>query len=62
MRIFFWVVSLLSGLAAGGMLLFTLTSSNGAPQEAAGAAIACGFAIIPYVFARAISELIRKEN
>lgn len=36
-------------------LVATLTSSNGAPQEAAGAAIAVAFVIIPYCFGRAVT-------
>lgn len=58
MKAFCWVVTLICcGIAT--LTLFTaMTQSNGAPQEAAGAAIACAIAIIPYVFSRAISELI----
>lgn len=62
MKILFWVISLLGAIVGGGMLLIAVTSSNGAPQEAAGAAMACGFAIIPYVFARAVSELVKNES
>jgi hypothetical protein len=46
------------GCLIGGMFLFmAVTSANGAPQEAAGAAIAVAFAVIPYCFARSIQEM-----
>jgi hypothetical protein len=35
----------------------TFTASSGAPQEAAGAAMASAVVIIPYVFTRAIEAL-----
>jgi hypothetical protein len=35
----------------------TFTTSEGAPQQAAGAAIAAAIAVIPYVFSRAVAEL-----
>lgn len=60
-----WLVCILACLLAGAILFFTITSSEGAPQQAAGAAIACAFAIIPYVFARAFEKMPgprRKEN
>lgn len=48
------------GVAVGGFILVTaLLGSNGAPQEAAGAALGCGFAILPYVLARAFDEITR---
>jgi hypothetical protein len=37
----------------------TIASASGAPQQAAGAAMACLIAIVPYVFARSIQELFR---
>jgi hypothetical protein len=36
----------------GGWLLLGLKAANGAPQEAAVGAIACAFAVVPYVLAR----------
>lgn len=54
--------------AAGGALLLavTLFSSQSAPQQAAGAAMALGLAVIPYVFSRCIqiiaSETHRREE
>lgn len=39
--------------------LMTLTSSNGAPQEAAGSAMSLCFVIIPYCFSRAADSIIK---
>ena len=50
----FWLIALLGSLVGGLIMVVTLSSSNGAPQEAAGAAIAVGFAVIPYCFARCL--------
>lgn len=52
-----WIVTLVSTSFAAMALLVSLASAKGAPQEAAGAAIACAMAIIPYVFTRAIQGL-----
>jgi hypothetical protein len=41
-------------LLSAVILLGTLATAKGAPQEAAGAAIALAVAVIPYVFTRAI--------
>lgn len=60
MRKFFWGVALLAQLAAGAILLLTVLGAKGAPQEAAGAAMAAVVSIAPYCFARAVDELGRK--
>jgi len=59
----------LTGLSAAGgalLLILTLVSSQSAPQQAAGAAMAIGLAVIPYVFGRCvqivISETHRREE
>ena len=57
MKIFFYIVSIISAALAGLMLFITISTSNGAPQEAAGAAISACIAIIPYVFARSFEKL-----
>lgn len=50
----------LVGAGAGGFVGFvTIASASGAPQQAAGAAMARLIAIVPYVFARSIQELFR---
>ncbi len=51
---FLWFLSLMGSIAGGFMLLVAISASNGAPQQAAGAAIALGLAVIPYVFTRCI--------
>ncbi len=57
---FFWVISILAGVGAGAIGFLTIATATGAPQEAAGAAIACLIAIVPYVVARGIDELTRR--
>jgi hypothetical protein len=58
---FFWVLTVLGGLFSAFALTVTLASANGAPQEAAGAAVSCAIAIIPYVLARASEGLARRD-
>lgn len=53
----FWLVTLLSSCAAIFMFYFTMKHSNGAPQQAAGAAIAIALVVIPYVITRAIEGI-----
>jgi hypothetical protein len=60
--IFIWILALLGSIAAGLTLFGGILFSNGAPQQAAAAAIAVGFAVIPYCFARAIEKLNRGEK
>lgn len=55
-----WLVTL-AGVAVGGFVGFvSIASASGAPQEAAGAAIACLIVIGPYVFTRGIEGLLRE--
>ena len=51
-----WIVTLIATLPAAAMLLAAF-GATGAPQEAAGAAIACAIVVVPYVFTRAIEGL-----
>lgn len=53
-----WLLAGAAGCWAGVELAHTITAAASAPQQAAGAAVACGWAIIPYVVARAWGELI----
>jgi hypothetical protein len=55
----FWVISLLSACLGGGVGILGSIAANGAPQEAAAAAIGCLIVIAPYTFARAVDELTR---
>lgn len=62
MKIAFWIICIIACLIAGLVLFQTLAGASGAPQEAAGAAIACAIAIIPYVFARSVEKLSAKNE
>jgi hypothetical protein len=60
MRSFLWFLAGLGSVlgavtVAGGMLL-----ANGAPQEAAAAALGTSMAVIPYVLARSRDEMGRR--
>lgn len=61
MKGLFYILTIFGGLIGGLILITTLVSANGAPQEAAGAAIAVAFVVIPYCMARAF-ELIGEES
>lgn len=54
---FFWAITWIASVIAGLILAWTLTSAKGAPQEASGAALAMAFAVIPYVFTRALEAM-----
>lgn len=55
----FWVCALLGAVGGGFVGYMSVVMASGAPQEAAGAAIGCLIAVVPYVFARAVDELTR---
>ena len=55
----FWGISLLAVPCATFIAFAGIVGANGAPQEAAAAAIACFICIAPYVLARTSDELIR---
>lgn len=53
---FCWFVT--AGCACIGLLnMGTAYAAQSAPQQAAGAALACGWVIIPYVFTKAMEGL-----
>ena len=56
---FLWLLPLFGSLIGGLFLVDAMLDSAGAPQQAAGAAIAVGFAALPYIFVRAADELNR---
>ena len=62
MKHFCHIFTIIGALAAGWMLLETLNTAIGAPQQAAGAAFALAFVVIPYCFARAVEELGSWDN
>lgn len=49
-----WAITALAAIFAALELVAVEGSANGAPQEAAGAALACAIVIIPYVFTRCV--------
>jgi hypothetical protein len=50
------------GVVFGGIIVVgTLMTATGAPQEAAGAAIRVACGVLPYCFARAAQELSGKK-
>jgi hypothetical protein len=51
---FFFFFPIVGSVIGGLLLLFTVLGSGSAPQQAAGAAMAVGMAVIPYVFARSL--------
>jgi hypothetical protein len=54
-----WILTILATVAAGLFLFVTFSGANGAPQQAAGAAMAAAMAIIPYVFTRGVQAFGR---
>lgn len=54
-----WVATLLAAVLAGFLGFVMVRGATGAPQEAAGAAMALAIAVVPYVFTRAIEGLSR---
>lgn len=56
MKIFLYVLTAIGSLIGGYFLLMALTVAESAPQEASLAAIAVAFAVLPYVFARAVER------
>lgn len=62
MKNIIWIFPLLGALAGGVIILATMGLSKGAPQEAAGYAMACAFAVVPYVLARSIAAMSDNES
>lgn len=53
-----WILPLLGALAGVLTILLTLGSAGSAPQQAAGYAMACAFAVVPYVLAKAAVAML----
>ncbi|MFC0677495.1 hypothetical protein ACFFGH_06480 [Lysobacter korlensis] len=51
-----WALTV-AGCMLGAFLVFSTLYANGAPQQAAAAALACAVTVIPYVFTRAIEGM-----
>jgi len=65
MKTLLWALTLIGALLGGLVIVFTTLAAKGAPQEAAGYAMACALAVVPYVFTRAalqLTEASRKES
>jgi hypothetical protein len=56
-----WIVTLLS-TCVGALTLFSAIGAQAAPAQGAAAAVACGLAVIPYVFTRAIEGMASKPR
>ena len=56
-----WLVTLIA-TCVGGLILFSAISATAAPAQGAAAAVACGLAIIPYVFTRAMEGMNPKPK
>ena len=52
-----WLLTALGSIIGAFVVLVGVAGANGAPQEAAAAAIGISFAVIPYCLARASAEL-----
>jgi len=55
--IFLWVITVLAACVSALVFALSMAGAKGAPQEAAGAAIALCIVVIPYVFTRAIEGI-----
>ncbi len=54
-----WIICV-GGVVVGGIILLTgFATAGSAPQEAVVAALACACAILPYCFARGITEIVK---
>jgi hypothetical protein len=59
----FWALAAIGATVGAAEFVAIVTAREiSAPQQAAGAAMACAWAIIPYVIARAISEIGKQPS
>lgn len=54
---YFHIGTIIGAIAATAQLLETVLTAQGAPQQAAGSALAVAFVVIPYCLARSIQLL-----
>ena len=52
-----YLLPIIGAIAAMLVIVLILGGARTAPQEAAGYAMACAFAVVPYVFARAVISM-----
>jgi hypothetical protein len=57
MKKFLWILTAIGSVLGSLVALIGVAAANGAPQEAAAAAMGIAFAVIPYCLARAASEM-----
>ena len=57
MKKFLWVLTMIGSVLGGLVVLCGVIGANGAPQDAAAAAVGIAMAAIPYCLARAASEM-----
>lgn len=58
----FGLIATIFAVVAGLVFVVTMVGAESAPQEAAGAGMALGVAVIPYVFARGLEMFAAKEE
>jgi hypothetical protein len=58
---FLWVLTIIGSVLGGLTLFASIFFTNGAPQEGALAAVAAGFAVIPYCLARAAGQMAKRK-
>ena len=56
-----FLLPLIGSIIGGFVFLLAVIGANGAPQQAAGAAMALAFAVLPYVFCRSM-QLMGQES
>lgn len=54
---FCWLVTAIAAVLGLLQLAVTFGASASAPQQAAGAAMACGVVVVPYVFTKAMEGM-----
>jgi hypothetical protein len=57
MKAFLWALTIIGSVLGGFISVGGVLAANGAPQEAAAAAVGVACAVIPYCLARAVSEI-----
>jgi|HubBroStandDraft_6_1064221.scaffolds.fasta_scaffold397438_2 hypothetical protein len=57
-----WILSMLAAVVGGLAVMGGVALANGAPQEAAAAAIGLSIAVIPYCFARACESIDNEKR
>lgn len=62
MKYFFSAVTILGSVIGALILLFALASTDSAPQLGSLAAVAVGFAVIPYCITRSIEKVARDSQ